>query len=263
MRRLLDMETHESRTQVPLPVPAIDRGDPYAAWPAVPLRAEAIARGGGEKVADLLARTIFTALRRMDREAVARADGKATGLWWYGGHARPELRRPSTEVEWSRRLAALLGSSGLAARQEVAYPAQPRERCDLVVEIPGRGRAWLEVKGAWKDYWSARDRDDVFRAYLLHPLVPFPSVRRTHTAALDIAKLVRLRPDDGALAALLVVGFDTADDPLAGDLAELVDRAELDAAPWTGFVDDWTDAAGRGVHVRLWTRSLGKPVLPA
>src|SRR5262245_15494133 len=95
---------------------------------------------------------VLSLLRRMDREAVARADGKATGLWWYGGHARPELKRPQTEVEWSRRLGALPAEAGYPTRREVPYPDKPRDRCDLVVTLMDGRRMWLEVKGAWKDY---------------------------------------------------------------------------------------------------------------
>jgi len=97
---------------------------------------------------DRLARDLFASLRRMDAEAVPRPDGTPTGLWWFGGHARPELRRPQTEVEWSRRLATILADAGYDARREVSYPDRPRDRCDLVVTLPDAGRIWIEVKGA-------------------------------------------------------------------------------------------------------------------
>ncbi len=203
---------------------------------------------------DALAPTILSLLRRMDAEAGLRADGKATGLWWYGGHARPELRKPQTEVEWSRRLGILLTEAGYPARREVPYPDKARDRCDLVVTMKDGRRLWLEVKGAWKDYWVAKGGAGIFRSYLLHPLVPFPSMGKSHTAALDIVKLERIGAADADLVAFLLVTFDTADAPAADDLAELTGLAKLDRAPWSGFSDDWTDAKGRGVHARLWTR---------
>ena len=55
-----------------------------------------------------LAESLFTHLRRMDEEATTVRDGSPTGLSWYGGHSRPDLKKPHTEVEWSKRLAELL-----------------------------------------------------------------------------------------------------------------------------------------------------------
>jgi hypothetical protein len=201
---------------------------------------------------DALGATILTALRRMDAEAGPRADGKATGLWWYGGHARPELKRPQSEVEWSRRLGVLLADAGYATRREVPYPDKPRDRCDLVVALRDGRRLWLEVKGAWKDYWLRKGGAGIFRSYLLHPLVPCPSMGKSHTAALDLVKLRRLGPDVADVVAFLLVGFDTADAPLAPEFDELASSAQLGVAPWTGTADSWSDSQGRGVHVCLW-----------
>lgn len=203
---------------------------------------------------DALASAVLASLRQMDREAVPRPDGQATGLWWYGGHARPGLKKPQTEVEWSRRLGVLLTAAGYPTRREVPYPDKPRDRCDLVVTLNDGRRLWLEVKGAWKDYWVARGGAGIFRSYLLHPLVPYPSMKKGHTAALDLAKLTRVGPPDADLVALLLVVFDTDDAPAAGDVEELVSLAKLDRAPWSTFADDWKDAKGRGVHARLWLR---------
>lgn len=205
-----------------------------------------------------VARLVLQALRRMDTEAGPRADGQATGLWWYGGHARPELKKPQTEVEWSRRLGVLLTDAGYPTRREVPYPDKRRDRCDLVVTMKDGRRLWLEVKGAWKDYWVAKGGAGIFRSYLLHPLVPFPSMGKNHTAALDLVKLERLGPADADLVALLLVTFDTSDAPADPDLAELVALAKLDRPPWSAYSDDWTDAKGRGVHARLWSRSASR-----
>jgi hypothetical protein len=203
-----------------------------------------------------LAQQILGSLRAMDAEAVPRSDGKLTGLWWYGGHARPELKRPQTEVEWSRRLAALLSNAGYTTRRETAYPGTPRDRCDLVALLPDGRRVWIEVKGAWKDYWVARRGHAIFRGYLLHPLVPYPALGKRHTAALDLEKLGRLGPSSADLVAFLLVGFDRPDAPLDADLAEFVGLAGLGRDPWSGATDSWTDVQQRGVHPHVWWREV-------
>lgn len=200
---------------------------------------------------------VVAALRRMDAEAGPRADGKATGLWWYGGHARPDLRRPQTEVEWSRRLGDLLRDGGRGVRREVRYPGGSRDRCDLVIDVRDRsGPLWLEVKGAWKDWWMGHGGAAMFRSYLLHPLVPAPSLGRRHTAALDVQKLARLDRTDAAAVGLLLVAFDVPSAPVTPDLTEFARLAGLDAAPWRTRTAEWPDvhAPSRTVHVRLWTR---------
>lgn len=203
--------------------------------------------------------SILRHLRAMDAEAVPRADGRATGLWWYGGHARPELKRPQTEVEWSRRLAALLAAEGYGVRREVPYPGPGTgrpERCDLVLVLRDGRRAWIEVKGAWKDWWLARGGEAIFRAYLLHPLVPAPSLGKGHTAALDLAKLGRLRREHADAVALVLVTFDTDDAPAEPDLGEFERLAKLGA--WDGSRARWDDphAPARRVDVRVWSRGV-------
>lgn len=86
---------------------------------------------------------IVTVLRAMDAEAQS-INGTPTGLNWYGGWTRRDIKRPQTEVEWTRALAQRLG-----CRREVPYPAEPRKRCDLVVDD-----CWIEVKGLWPACWA-------------------------------------------------------------------------------------------------------------
>lgn len=201
-----------------------------------------------------LASSIFAALRRMDDEATTVASGKRTGLWSYGYHARPDLRRPQTEPEWSKRLAALLTAAGFPSRPECRYPGLPagqRNSCDVVVELPSGGRLWLELKGAWRDYWAAKGNLFIYRSYLLHPLVPDLDPK-SHTLPHDLTKLGRLSPDEASAVAALLIGFEADGDPMDADVQELVRLARLDASPWVEFSDRWAASHAVGHHVRCW-----------
>jgi hypothetical protein len=202
---------------------------------------------------DDLAATLFAFLREMDAETGVTEDCKPIGLNWYGRQRKP---RPRVEVEWTRELERRLRARGHDVRGEHPYPDKPPRRCDLVVTTADGRRTWIEVKGAWKDYWARKRNLAMFRAYLLHPREPYPKLGKEHTAALDVAKLGRLARPHADAVALLLVGFDTADLPIAPDFADLVRFEGLDRAPWTAQADDWTDAAGRGVHARYWTRAV-------
>lgn len=206
-----------------------------------------------------LAPVLFDTLRRMDAEAVTVRDGYSTGLNWFAGHARPKQKRPRTEPAWSCELAKRLEARGCAARCERPYPPpHGRQRCDLVVACEDAPRTWLEVKGAWKHYWSVVGSPAIYRSYLAHPLVP-GLVAKTHSAAHDIAKLDRLTSADAEAAALLLIGFDHEDDPMAPDVAELESLSGLATAPWSRGHKTWPDArrAGQHVHAWLWWRRLG------
>lgn len=208
-----------------------------------------------------LAFALFSALRRMDAEATTICAGKPTGLSSYGYHARPDLKRPQTEPEWSKRLAVLLTAAGFPARAECRYPGLPagkRNSCDVVVELPdGGGRLWLELKGAWRDYWKARGGLGIYRAYLLHPREP-GLVEKSHTVPHDLTKLARLAPTDATAVAALVVGFQADDDPMDQDVADLVRLEKLDQAPWATFTDRWpaTHQPGHSVRCWLWSRAV-------
>ncbi|MCA9632093.1 MAG: hypothetical protein KC766_30775, partial [Myxococcales bacterium] len=176
---------------------------------------------------------ILDVLRQMDQEAVPRHDGTPTGLSWYGGWAKPVLKRPQTEPCWSKRIAEMLVERGMDARSEVPYPDPlVGKRCDVVVDIPGEGRLWLEIKGAWKSWWVRRGSDYIYRSYLLHPLVEGLDPK-THTVPLDLQKLDHLgRPDANSVGALLV-GFDSVEHPMDEDVGSLAHLAGLNRWPWS------------------------------
>lgn len=202
---------------------------------------------------DALASHIFHCLRCMDAEATTVRDGFPTGLYWYGGHVHPEQSRPHTEPNWVHHLAERLGREGVDAQCEVTYPSRSRRRCDLVVTLPDGSSLWLEVKGAWKEYWRRLGRGDrLYRSYLLHPLVPGLDQTKTHTAALDLKKIEALDGVEAGRAGLLLIGFDSLAAPMDGDVAELIALAGLDADPWRVHYAAWSDPHRVGETAKCW-----------
>jgi len=199
---------------------------------------------------------IFQILRQMDAEAEPTADGVPTGLNWYGGHARKELKKPQSEPEWSKVIAARLRAQRFNAEAEVRYPdtesaGAGRKRCDVVVTDDAGRRTWIEIKGAWRTYWEQSGSLLLYRSYLLHPLVDGLDPK-THTVPLDMKKLAALRKPDADEAVILLVGFDSAESPMDDDVAELASLAGLDEAPWSLATDEWDDAQRSGERIRCW-----------
>ena len=182
---------------------------------------------------------IVTALRAMDAEAQP-VDGKPTGLWWYGGWARRDLKRPQTEVEWTRALAQRLN-----CRREVSYPADPRKRCDLVA-----AGCWIEVKGLWPAYWEGLGKRSIYEAYLFDPLKPYPALGKDHTAARDLVKLRTLSATNAPFVGLVLIGFDTVAAPCDADVAEFACLAGL--GDWWHGHAAWPNAQRPGEAVQVW-----------
>lgn len=193
---------------------------------------------------------VMDLLRQLDDEATTVRDGSPTGLSWYGGHAKPDQSRPQTEPCWSRRLAALLRQRDHDATAELAYPDIPRARCDLVVRTPD-GACWIEIKGAWREYWRKQGGLAIYRSYLLHPLVD-GLVEKSHTVPNDIEKLATLSRDDAHTVASLLVGFDADDHPMNEDVEALIERASLREPAWATPQEQWPDPYRPGEHVRCW-----------
>jgi len=196
------------------------------------------------------AAAVFDSLEVMDREATTVRDGYETGLYWYGGHARPEQKKPQTEPNWTQALAKVLPSVGYPSRAEVPYPDQPRQKCDLVVDVGGN-TVWIEIKGAFQRYWLEKGNEYFYRSYLLHPLVRGLDPK-SHTAPLDLDKLSRLSSEDADSVGLLLVGFDTSRAPMDADIAELTRLAQLDRDPWCGWSRTWDDPHRAEGRTRCW-----------
>jgi hypothetical protein len=201
-----------------------------------------------------LAASIFKALRQMDGEADTKRGDAPTGLSWYGGHAKPEQKRPQTEPLWSKRLAQLLQDAGYDAQAEVTYPVpveQGRTRCDLVIRTDSGQCIWLEIKGAWRSYWAQHGALHRYRTYLLYPLVE-SSLPKGHSLPQDIQKLDRLTREDASDIAILLIGFEQTDEPMDDDIAELRELSGLGSNAWPEWSDQWDDPHRPGERVRCW-----------
>jgi hypothetical protein len=207
-----------------------------------------------EKLLPHIPAMLFGALRQMDAEATTSRNGQPTGLNWYGGHARPHLKKPQTEPCWSKRLAELLTERGLPTTAEVPYPSSTggrRRKSDLVITLPSGQRFWIEVKGAWKAYWAATGKLGIYRSYLAYR--PGSNLlAKSHTAALDLDKLASLGRHDATHVGLLLVGFDSGAFPMQNDIDAFCQREKLDRPPWKLNSATWPDARRPNESVRCW-----------
>jgi hypothetical protein len=200
---------------------------------------------------------LFQCLQQMDSEANQPHAGYQTGLSWYGGHYRPDLKKPQTEPSWVWRLKELLLDLNRSAEREIPYPSLKQCKCDLRIALPSGDRLWLEVKGAWKDYWCKNNREWIYRPYLLHPLVADLDPK-THTAALDLQKLNSLTAKDAKYIGLLLIGFDSKEHPWNRDINLFMKLTGLDSSPWNRFSKRWPDPyrAGCRVNCSFWYREV-------
>ncbi len=202
-----------------------------------------------------LANRMFALLRQMDSEAMCwGASDNAFGLCDYGWYARPDLKKPQNEVEWSKRLAQLLTLDGIPAKTEVEYPGQnhlprhKRKRLDLRIQLAGAQTVSIEIKGAWSAYWGRKNKR--YQSYLLHPLIPGLDETKSHTVALDLIKLSELRRPETDYIGLLLIGFEALDEPTDDDIQLLERKAVLSA--WHESADAWESYTVLAQRVRCW-----------
>lgn len=207
-----------------------------------------------QEVSDL-ARLMFKILHAMDRGAATVRNGKPAGLYRYGWHAQPDHDRPQTEPHWTKELARRLSARDIDATAEVAYPNQAEDghaRCDLMMRLVDGATLWIEIKGAFKEYWRQQGKTRTYESYLLHPLVEGLDDTKRHTVPLDLDQLATLRPEDADFTAMLVIGFDTARASMDRDVARLESIAGLRKYPWRFESDVWPDPFRTSQRVKCW-----------
>jgi hypothetical protein len=194
---------------------------------------------------------IVSLVKAIDDEASTLIHGHHAGLVNYVDHARAR----SQERALVSRLAQLLRARAQAFSTEVTYPSS-RRRCDLVKrESP---RTWIEVKTAWKAWFSVREgrikvnAPQIYRSYLAYPL--FGGMRRTHSLAADFQKLDTLTKADADVAGVLLVGFDSDTDPMDKDVDLLAEAAALGPKGWNALGNRavWADRNSPVCRIKCW-----------
>lgn len=161
---------------------------------------------------------------------------------WYARHNRRGESNPKhcrNEEDWSRRLKELMRDEGIAANCEEWYPAPPKRRCDLVIQWPDLGRIWLEAKGAWRhEDANGGVKNRNFRKHL-------------RAAADDLNKLLTVGPANADHIGMLLVGFDTTEEPITEEDIELI-KSRCVRRDWIEQQSVWPDANRRHGRIRLW-----------
>jgi hypothetical protein len=210
-----------------------------------------------------LARTLFAALREMDREATTEHDEIVAGLRWYSSHefkVHPERRRKRWDDEraWCRRLRDLLpGRDGIdSVILDEPYPDRNRF-CDLTIKA-GPTLARIEVKGAWTYLWDWPELKPN-RTYRKHLLTD-----AKESTLLDFTKVRTLRYPFATHIGVLLLGFDAEKMPAYAisdtDLNQLRERAAAHSDHWNEVPDGWSDdhqnclssTKREGFRVRCW-----------
>ena len=198
-------------------------------------------------------------VRQMDDEACTRVNGCHAGLIDYAAHCGVRTKR--YEVPLYRALGRHLTVSGYPTASDVRYSSGSREECDLVVTLPGDRRLWVEVKQAWKEWFSNRSlsvcTNGFYRSYLLGP--KGGGLSRTHSAAQDFCKLERLSPPRATDVGFLLVGFDAVRDPMDSEVEQMVDMNGFTGRGWMlRLTERWPDRnySDCGIACYFWIRRL-------
>jgi hypothetical protein len=197
-----------------------------------------------DTVQSLLAKTLFRFIKQLDNEADTLINGKHAGLVNYSGHLgrqKEKWERPIND-----RLTELFIESGCHAQQEIKYPNMPRQKCDLVIDIPLIGKFWLEMKMAWKDWHGNNKPNSSFKGYL-------DGSSKTHSFAHDFEKLNRLTAEDGQYIGQLLIGFDSENNPMISTVLSVVEKLNLSSHGWQMLgPETWADRNCSQYRFHIW-----------
>jgi len=207
---------------------------------------------------DARLRRVCTALLQtfieMDAEAAIPAMPGASGLQWYRG----SRHKFSIKRRWLRELRRRLAAQGFPTRLNVVFKAGVG-RCDCVVEFAPGAALWLEVVGVWKSFSCRIGQSKQYRCALFHPLLPNP-VAGINTVPNALQRLRALQAPAHArtYAGVLVLGFETPEDPLEQDIEVLERISELRDECWKRESRTWVtnEKHPERVSAYFWVRAV-------
>jgi hypothetical protein len=194
----------------------------------------------GNREIEVIAQATFNALREMDAHC-------PTGLCNYVSCSpyAGKKRKDEPAITWG--VTEALRKRWRVDQRERAYP-QGRGRCDRVLALQDGSQAWLEVKLAWRTWFSEcvkHNNGFMYSGYL-------NGEHHSHSVAADLLKLEQISADHARYVALLVVGFDGCDAKMADDIASLGDREGLMRRRWRLLADAWSTRQSDDCWIRCW-----------
>ena len=198
------------------------------------------------------AAAVFDALARMDTAASTMVRGHRAGLCDFAGHLG--ITTKTYEVPIYRALAKNLDGSGFAAVSDQRYPGGTQS-CDVLVTLPDARKLWMEVKQAWKCWFSNRsgqvEKSGFYTSYLLGPRAG--GLARTHSAGQDFEKIEQLRPPHADCLAFLLIGFEAAADSMDAEILRLEKLNDLSPRGWRRFDGPIIpDSNAPACRIRMW-----------
>jgi len=206
-----------------------------------------------------LASDLFKHLQAMDGEA-----NSSAGYCFHAGLNNYSIYKGLSgkkyENSWNDRLAELLGNNGNTTSREFRYP-DSKKKCDIVIKSNNGKSIWLEVKSAWKYWFSStsgkleKNSPQIYRSYLLGNSAN--TLNKTHSVVQDIEKLSLLDSNLADYIGLLIIGFDIQEDPIDPDMEELIETMNLKEQGWKVFGPEiWLDRNHPDCRYNCWF--LGK-----
>ncbi len=213
---------------------------------------------------------ILDALKEMGAASVR--EGKPYGLRGYPDYHRERqfsersFRKSAWEEPLTDGIRLGLACQGLCTTTERRYPANPQERCDLVVDLCQSGLLWIECKTAFRQClgkagWGSPydydyDGDDWYD----------PGKGRDSWVAgvrdiveKDVPKLLSLTSNEAQHVGVLLLGFDLRHAPLTnqelyGLLGPSLDEWKPlhDSKEGVTWKDSYSVRAERGFRERVW-----------
>jgi len=209
---------------------------------------------------------VFAILAKMDAEATTLVHGFHAGLCDYAGHCGVTTKR--YEVPIYRALKQHLVALGYVAEADQPYEDGSHRECDVVIAVAGKQRLWLEVKQAWKEWFSNQTAtlktNGWYRSYLLGP--GQGGVARTHSLAQDFEKLETNPALASDYAGVLLIALESVRDPVDAEIEEFTKFSKPAERGWELFrstpLPDRNDKSCQ-VSIWLWIRGVNSVAVAA